>query len=141
MKQRIIFAFLLVFSSICFWQAWQQAHRGSIVLSWTSQSSFNITGYYLYRSAGENSPFEQVSPALLPAPADPASSAAYQWTDSGLVPGTLYAYQLEEVRSDGSTRRQALPAVRAESGPWLAWAAAGVLAMVLAALVLQKPRK
>lgn len=141
MKQRLIFAFLLVFSSICFWQAWQQAHQGSLTLSWTSQSSFNTTGYHLYRSTAENGPYERVNAALIAAPADPSSSASYQQIDTNLTPDTLYYYQLEQVRADGSTLRQALPPVKAGRGPWPGWAAAAILSLMLAAAVLHKPHK
>ena len=75
-----------------------QITETEIDLSWTDLAGTTATGYLILRSA-DNGPFEEY--ASLPAAAvNPPS--LYEWSDTGLAPGVVYAYHVKAVNSSGS---------------------------------------
>jgi hypothetical protein len=59
---------------------------------------------------------------LIPAKGDPLVGARYELTDTQVVAGETYYYQLEEVTSDGKTSRQGLVSAQAQAGhPMTIW--------------------
>lgn len=76
----------------------------SVTIRWVTESEFNTAGFNLYRSENEDGPFTtKVNDRLIPARDDPALGGEYVYTDTQVVAGQTYYYQLEEVEKTGRT--------------------------------------
>jgi hypothetical protein len=78
----------------------------AVTIRWTTESEFNTAGFNLYRSANEDGPFTaKVNDRLIPARDDPALGGEYVYTDTQVVAGGTYYYQLEEVEKTGNLKK------------------------------------
>lgn len=101
---------ILVFSS--------QESPTDVTLRWKTASEVQTAGYNLYRSTSEEGPFEQVNERLIPASPARHTGGEYVYTDTGLIPGRTYYYQLEEVETSGARTPVEVIPVRVEQPLW-----------------------
>lgn len=116
--------------------AWRidAGQRPSVTVRWATASELNSAGFHLYRGDQAAGPFERVTAELIPAAPDPLVGGSYVFTDTNVMAGRTYFYQLEEVESGGATARQGTVEVRAERAGWPGWAWLGLLAAAAALL-------
>jgi len=76
-----------------------------IVVNWTTKSEVNTAGFNLYRAESAGGPFAQINQALIPAANDPITGGSYVFTDTNVVAGVSYYYQLEDVDLNGTRTR------------------------------------
>jgi hypothetical protein len=74
------------------------AQNNSIRLEWITQSETGVSGYYIYRSCGENLYSADVVSPLIPA-RNTSSEQCYSFTDFEVTPGTWY-YWLQNIDID-----------------------------------------
>ena len=121
-----------------------------IVVNWTTKSEVNTAGFNLYRAQSAGGPFTQLNRELIPAGNDPIAGGSYVYTDTNVVAGVTYYYQLEDVDVNGTrTRYDKLITVTASapaesvfgvSFPIAATAVAGLMLMALG-LILWRVRR
>ncbi len=109
------------------YQALQRAQTASVIVEWTTASELNTAGYNLYRAENKAGPFAQVNNSLIPGSPDPLTGGDYEFVDTGVTPGVVYYYQLEEVEASGA--RANIGVIEVQAG------ASGRLELVLAGLV------
>ncbi|HEY1013905.1 MAG TPA: hypothetical protein VGE07_14435 [Herpetosiphonaceae bacterium] len=116
--------------------AWRidAGRRPQVTVRWTTASELNSAGFHLYRGEQADGPFARVTPQLIPAAPDPLLGGSYVFTDTDVLAGRTYFYQLEEVEAGGATSRQGTVEVTAERAAWPAWLWLGLLAAALALL-------
>ena len=102
----------------------------------------NTAGFNLARGDTQTGPFTRLNTEVIPASPDPLVGGSYVYTDTQVVAGQTYYYQLEEVETTGSTSVQGVVAVTASSGlsPVLIGAGIG-LAAVFIIIVIWFSRK
>ena len=76
-----------------------------IVVNWTTKSEVNTAGFNLYRAGSASGPFVQINQVLIPAANDPITGGSYVFTDTNVVAGVSYYYQLEDVDLNGTRTR------------------------------------
>ncbi|MCD6290655.1 MAG: hypothetical protein J7M34_09155 [Anaerolineae bacterium] len=105
-----------------------------IVIEWSTETEVNTVGFNLYRAESPDGPFERINKELIPASPDPLAGGHYVYTDTQVIAGRTYYYELEDVESDGNTTRHGPIVVRAQMRwPRWMWAIVGVaLALVVA---------
>jgi len=87
-----------------------------IIVEWTTASEVDTAGFNLYRSEDPDGPFTRINDHLIPASPDPLLGGSYTFTDTDVVAGRTYYYQLEDVEIDGTTTRHGPIEVKAEGG-------------------------
>lgn len=113
---------LLILGALLVWYFGMFSVASQVVVRWETASELETAGYNLYRSNSPDGPFTQVNAELIPAKGDQLVGARYELTDTQVVAGETYSYQLEEVTSDGKTSRQGLVSVRVQAGhPMTTW--------------------
>jgi hypothetical protein len=86
----------------------------TVIVEWTTASELDTAGFNLYRGDTADGPFMQVNDYLIPSAADPLVGGSYVFTDTHVVAGQTYYYQLEDVETDGTTTRHGPITVQAE---------------------------
>ena len=76
-----------------------------VELRWETGSEVDNVGFYLYRATSEAGPFEPLNPSMVPGLGSSPLGASYRYVDSGLVNGTTYFYELEDLESTGVRER------------------------------------
>ncbi|MEW6716764.1 MAG: hypothetical protein AB1345_04575 [Chloroflexota bacterium] len=87
-----------------------------VVVTWETASELETAGFNLYRSTSPEGPFTQINENLLSAQGDPVIGSRYVFTDTQVVAGEWYYYELQEVELDGKAFSQGMVSVRATSG-------------------------
>jgi hypothetical protein len=83
-----------------------------VIIRWSTESEVNTAGYNLYRAAAEAGPWQKLNPRLIPGSPDPLRGGSYVFTDTNVIAGLTYWYELEEVELSGqATRLQRTQAV------------------------------
>ncbi len=122
---------------------WGLTAPAVVIVEWTTASELNTAGFNLYRSEAPEGPFTQVNEHLIPGSSDPLTGGSYVFTDTDVVAGRTYYYQLEDVEFSGATNRHGPLEVKAEGGQkpvaLAAFALAG--AAIVALIVLAMPRR
>jgi Peptidase family C25/Right handed beta helix region len=77
----------------------------AVELSWETASELDNLGFHLYRALSEEGPYERITSALVPGLGSSPAGARYRYTDTGLLNGAVYFYQLEDVETSGKTKR------------------------------------
>ena len=76
-----------------------------IVISWSTETEVNTAGFNVYRSLSEDGPWQQINPRLIPGSPDPVLGGSYAFTDTEVIAGVTYWYELEEVELSGQATR------------------------------------
>lgn len=74
-----------------------------IIISWSTETEVNTAGFNVYRALHEDGPWEKINPRLVPASPDPMRGGSYVFTDTNVIAGITYWYELEEVELGGRT--------------------------------------
>ena len=99
---------------------------GLVIIEWTTASEVNTAGFNLSRADKPDGTYQQVNAELIPSSTDPMLGGQYMYTDSGVISGRTYYYQLEDVEYTGAVVRhgpleaQAQPA-HPPTTLWLWW--------------------
>jgi parallel beta-helix repeat protein len=114
---------------------------GELILTWNSNSEKDLAGYFVYRSASQDGPYELLN-------VDPIGGTTY--TDSGLDDGTTYFYKVSAVDladnesplsdwKSGTTLDEPLP--RQDDPLWLILLAIMIVLLVIFAFILLWKRR
>jgi len=98
------------------YDAYTGRSKATVVVEWSTASELDTAGFNLYRSDSPDGPFARVNQDLIPASSDPLIGGSYRFTDTEVVAGHTYYYQLEDVEIGGTTTRHGPIEVRAEGG-------------------------
>ncbi len=114
----------------------------TVTVEWSTASELNTAGFNLYRGDAQDGPFTRINTELIPASPDPLIGGSYVFTDTSVVAGRTYYYQLEDVETSGATNVQGVVEVKADGGldPALLVALAAVVVIVIGLSVFL-PRK
>jgi hypothetical protein len=108
---------LLVLATLVFGY-WARAApmAATVIVEWSTASELDTAGFNLYRSDSTDGPFTRLNEHLIPASPDPLVGGSYTFTDTNVVAGRTYYYQLEDVETGGATTRHGPIAAKAEAG-------------------------
>jgi hypothetical protein len=76
-----------------------------IIVRWSTESEVNTAGFNVYRSDSEDGPWTKINPHLIPGSPDPLRGGSYVFTDTKVIAGQSYWYELEEVELGGQVNR------------------------------------
>jgi hypothetical protein len=76
-----------------------------IYIRWSTETEVNTAGFNVYRSLSEEGPWEKINPRLIPGSPDPLRGGSYVFTDTNVIAGVAYWYELEEVELGGRATR------------------------------------
>ncbi|GAB4567566.1 MAG: hypothetical protein Kow0047_19810 [Anaerolineae bacterium] len=107
----------------------------SVVVEWTTETEVDTAGFNLYRSESPDGPYVKVNDTLIPASPDPLTGGHYVYTDTQVIAGRTYYYQLEDVEISGQATRHGPIVVRAAGG-WATWLWTGGIIAAGAALIV-----
>lgn len=108
--------------------AWTVRIAATVIVEWTTASELNTAGFNLYRRASPDGPFSRLNEHLIPASPDPLLGGSYAFTDTNVVAGRTYYYQLEDVETSGATTRHGPIAAKAEGSGQITLLALALLA-------------
>jgi hypothetical protein len=113
-----------------------------VTVEWSTASELNTAGFNLSRGDSQTGPFTRLNAEVIPASPDPLVGGSYIYTDTQVVAGQTYYYQLEEVETSGGTSVEGVVAVTASGGlsPLLIGAGLG-LAVIFILVVIWLGRK
>jgi hypothetical protein len=72
-----------------------------VSLTWQTGSEIDNAGFNLHRATAAEGPYTKLSDTIIPAEGDEISGASYTYTDTDVVKGGTYYYQLEDVDIHG----------------------------------------
>ena len=78
--------------------------NGSVEIAWTTESEVNNLGFNLYRSESKDANYEKIA-GLIEGAGNSTTQNTYNYTDTEVVPGHTYYYQLEDVSNSGKTEK------------------------------------
>ena len=107
---------LVLATLVCGYWARTAPTAATVIVEWTTASELNTAGFNLYRSDSSEGPFARLNEHLIPASPDPLVGGSYVFTDTNVVAGRTYYYQLEDVETSGATTRHGPIAAKAEGG-------------------------
>ena len=88
-----------------------------IVIRWSTETEVNTAGFNVWRSLDEGGPWDKINPRLIPGSPDPLRGGSYVFTDTQVIAGVTYWYELEEVELNGqATRLERTTATAQEQG-------------------------
>ncbi len=102
-----------------------------VTVEWSTASELNTAGFNVLRGDNANGPFVRLNPQIIPASPDPLVGGSYVFTDTGVIPGQTYYYQLEEVEMGGNTSPQGTVVATAPRSVEPIVAVAGIVIMVI----------
>jgi hypothetical protein len=76
-----------------------------IIIRWSTETEVNTAGFNVYRGLSEDGPWEKINPRLIPGSPDPLRGGSYVFTDTNVIAGVTYWYELEEVELGGRATR------------------------------------
>ncbi len=76
-----------------------------IFIRWSTETEVNTAGFNVYRSLSQEGPWEKINPRLIPGSPDPLRGGSYVFTDTNVIAGVAYWYELEEVELGGLATR------------------------------------
>ena len=117
------------------WLAACSGQPASVIVEWSTETEVDTVGFNLYRATAPEGPFVQVNDELIPSAADPLVGGRYVYTDSAVIAGQVYYYELEDIDASGARTRHGPIVVRAQA-TWPAWVWAIVAALLTAIAAL-----
>jgi hypothetical protein len=88
----------------------------TVTIEWSTASELDTAGFNLNRGETQDGPFTRINADLIPASPDPLIGGSYTFTDTTVVAGRTYFYQLEDVETSGAATAQGVVEVKAEGG-------------------------
>jgi hypothetical protein len=85
-----------------------------VTIEWSTASELNTAGFNLNRGETKDGSFTRINADLIPASPDPLIGGSYIFTDTTVVAGRTYFYQLEDVETNGTATVQGVVEVKAE---------------------------
>ncbi len=76
-----------------------------ITVDWTTASELNTAGFNLYRSEAKDGTYTRLNTDLIPGSTDPLTGGSYSYTDTTVIAGHTYYYQLEDIETSGTSTR------------------------------------
>jgi hypothetical protein len=76
-----------------------------IFIRWSTETEVNTAGFNVYRAPSEDGPWEKINQRLIPGSPDPLRGGSYVFTDTNVIAGVAYWYELEEVELGGRATR------------------------------------
>lgn len=76
-----------------------------IKIDWETETEINTAGFNVYRSETADSDYERINPELILSKGNATSGAEYNFTDTDVIAGQTYFYQLEDVELDNTAER------------------------------------
>ena len=114
----------------------------SVTIEWTTASELNTAGFNLYRSEELAGTYTRLNADLIPGSTDPLTGGSYRYTDTNVIAGRTYYYQLEDIETGGTTARHEPYQVVAGNGSNISGLTIGLLgAGLLAGLIGLTDRK
>ena len=113
----------------------------TITISWSTATELNTAGFNLYRAESDQGPYTRLNTELIPASLDPLVGGSYVFTDTHIVAGQTYFYQLEDIETSGAANRHATVQAKAESNFSLYAALSAVALIVIVGAVTLIGRK
>ena len=115
----------------------------TVTVEWSTASELNTAGFNLYRGETKDGPFTRINTELIPASPDPLIGGSYIFTDTAVVAGRTYYYQLEDVETSGATAVQGVVEVRADGGldPAILIALAAVIVIMIGIMVFLRRKR
>jgi hypothetical protein len=102
---------------------------GVIIITWTTQSEMNNTGFFIKRSQRRDGESKIINATMIPGAGTTHEKQFYTYTDTTAQPNVVYYYQLECVSVDGTRRTLTRPIrLRGHIGssgrriPYILWA-------------------
>jgi hypothetical protein len=83
---------------------------GVVELRWTTESEINNLGFNLYKSEIENGIFEKVG-EFIEGAGNSSNKNNYSFTDPEVIAGHTYYYQLEDVSTNGKTKKHSIKSI------------------------------
>jgi len=87
-----------------------------IIIRWSTETEVNTAGFNVYRSLSEEGPWQQINERLIPGSPDPVLGGSYVFTDTNVVAGVTYWYELEEIELSGQATRLERTSATARGG-------------------------
>lgn len=76
-----------------------------IIIRWSTETEVNTAGFNVFRSLAEDGPWEKINLRLIPGSPDPLRGGSYVFTDTNVIAGVTYWYELEEIELSGQATR------------------------------------
>ncbi len=76
-----------------------------ILIRWSTETEVNTAGFNVFRSLSEDGPWDKINPRLIPGSPDPLRGGSYVFTDTQVIAGVTYWYELEEIELSGQATR------------------------------------
>ncbi len=76
-----------------------------ILIRWSTETEVNTAGFNVYRAPSQDGPWEKINQRLIPGSPDPLRGGSYVFTDTNVIAGVAYWYELEEVELGGRATR------------------------------------
>ena len=76
---------------------------GCILLNWQTATEIDNAGFHLWRSADGGENYSRITGVLIPAAGTSAMGVSYTHEDRDVLPGTTYAYKLEDIDMSGKS--------------------------------------
>ncbi len=132
----LIIPIVLILAALAFFLV-SAATPPVVTVEWSTASELNTAGFNLSRGASQTGPFTRLNTEVIPASPDPLVGGSYVYTDTQVVAGQTYYYQLEEVEISGGTSVQGVVAVTASSGltPLLVGAGIGLTILFISVVI------
>lgn len=133
----------LILAGLVFaYRAYATPTEATVLVEWSTASELDTAGFNVYRSDTPDGPFRRVNEQLIPAAPDPLIGGSYVYTDTNVIAGQTYYYELEDVETGGTTTRHGPITVKAEADtkPGLLMGA-GLIAIALIGMAIVVLRK
>jgi hypothetical protein len=90
-----------------------------IIIRWSTETEVDTAGFNVYRALSQDGPWQKINQRLIPGSPDPLRGGSYVFTDTNVIAGVPYWYELEEVELDGrATRLERTTATAKGQGLW-----------------------
>lgn len=76
-----------------------------VVIRWSTETEVNTAGFNVYRALSEEGPWDKLNERLIPGSPDPLRGGSYVYTDTQVIAGVTYWYELEEIELSGQATK------------------------------------
>ncbi|MFP4548200.1 MAG: lamin tail domain-containing protein [Fidelibacterota bacterium] len=79
--------------------------QDKVLIQWTTESEMNNMGFNLYKGESEKGEFQKINTSIIPGAGNSSTQNNYSFTDTEVIPGRAYYYQLEDVTYSNQTKK------------------------------------